>query len=125
MSERVNPSYLKVVAKAFRVIETLSQVKAGMPLSELARRVKQLRATVFRIVFTLKQLGYVEQDPRREAYGLPPQIGWQTRKDVLGTLKATARPCHCGREFDSIRFARRFQPRGSINFRNSKEGDGQ
>jgi IclR family transcriptional regulator, KDG regulon repressor len=92
MPERVNPSYLKVVAKTFRVIETLSQVKTGMPLSELARRVKQPKATVFRIVFTLKQLGYVEQDPRSEAYRLSQQLGWQTRNDARGTLIATARP---------------------------------
>jgi DNA-binding IclR family transcriptional regulator len=92
MSERINPSYLKVVAKTFRVIETLADVKAAMPLSELARRVKHPKATVFRIVFTLKQLGYVEQDPRSEAYRLSPELGWQTKNDVRGTLKATARP---------------------------------
>jgi DNA-binding IclR family transcriptional regulator len=92
MPERINPSYLKVVAKTFRVIETLSEVKAAMHLSELARRVKQPKATVFRIVFTLKQLGYIEQDPSSETYRLSSQLGWQTRNDIRGTLKATARP---------------------------------
>ena len=41
MTERGNPSYLKVVAKTFRVIETLSHAKSGVPLSELARHVEQ------------------------------------------------------------------------------------
>lgn len=92
MPERINPSYLKVVAKTFRVIETLSQLEKGIALSELARRVNQPKATVFRIVFTLKQLGYVEQDPRSEAYSLSHQLGWQTRNGVHGKLKAAARP---------------------------------
>ncbi len=92
MSERVNPSYLKVVAKTFRVVETLSHEKSGLPLSELARRVKQPKATVFRILFTLKQLGYAEQDPHSEAYRLSEQLGWQTRNKVREILKAVARP---------------------------------
>lgn len=92
MSEGANPSYLKVVAKTFRVIEALSQAKTGLPLSELGRRVKQPKATVFRILFTLKQLGYVEQDASSETYRLSPQRGWQTQNEVRETLKAIARP---------------------------------
>ena len=30
MAEQFNPSYLKVVAKTFRVIETLSQAESGV-----------------------------------------------------------------------------------------------
>lgn len=92
MAEQVNPSYLKVVAKTFRVIETLSQAKSGMPLSELARRVEQPKATVFRILFTLKQLGYIEQDRSSETYKLSPERNWQTQNEVRETLKAIARP---------------------------------
>src|SRR5215472_2690481 len=92
MAEQVNPSYLKVVAKTFRVIKTLSQAKSGIPLSELARRVEQPKATVFRILFTLKQLGYIEQDPSSETYKLSPERNWQTQNEVRETLKAIARP---------------------------------
>jgi DNA-binding IclR family transcriptional regulator len=92
MTERVNPSYLKVVAKTFRVIETLSHAKSGFPLSELARQVEQPKATVFRILFTLKQLGYVEQDPTSETYKLSRQGYWQTQNELRGTLKSIARP---------------------------------
>jgi DNA-binding IclR family transcriptional regulator len=92
MAEQVNPSYLKVVAKTFRVIETLSQAESGVPLSELARRVEQPKATVFRILFTLKQLGYVEQDPSNETYKLSPERNWQMQNEVRETLKAIARP---------------------------------
>src|SRR5215831_6894930 len=92
MTEQLNPSYLKVVAKTFRVIETLSQAKSGLPLSELARHVKQPKATVFRILFTLKQLGYVEQDSSDETYKLSPQRNWQTQNELRETLKAIARP---------------------------------
>jgi IclR family acetate operon transcriptional repressor len=92
MTERGNPSYLKVVAKTFRVIETLSHAKSGVPLSELARHVEQPKATVFRILFTLKQLGYVEQDPTSETYKLSPQRNWQTQNELRETFKAIARP---------------------------------
>jgi DNA-binding IclR family transcriptional regulator len=92
MNEQVNSSYLKVVAKTFRVIEALSHAKSGVPLSELARHLEQPKATVFRILFTLKQLGYVEQDPLTETYKLSPQRNWQTQNEVRETLKAIARP---------------------------------
>jgi DNA-binding IclR family transcriptional regulator len=92
MTERANPSYLKVVAKTFRVIETLSHAKAGVPLSELARHVEQPKATVFRILFTLKQLGYVEQDPNSETYKLSHQRNWQLQNELRETLKSIARP---------------------------------
>lgn len=88
----MNPNYLKVVGKTFRVIETLSQTQSGLPLSELARHVKQPKATVFRILFTLKQLGYVEQDPRSEIYKLSHQLRWRTGNQARETLKAIARP---------------------------------
>jgi DNA-binding IclR family transcriptional regulator len=89
---RANPSYLKVVAKTFRVIKTLSQVKSGLPLSALAREVQQPKTTVFRILFTLKQLGYVEQDPRSEIYKLTHLLDWSTGNPVRETLKSIARP---------------------------------
>jgi len=91
VTERVNPSYLKVVAKTFQVIETLSQARSGLPLSELARRVNQPKATVFRILLTLKQLGYAQQDSSTQSYKLSPQRNWQTQNGVRETLTAIAR----------------------------------
>ena len=54
---------LKVVAKTFRVIEVVAQHSDGIQLGELARKCEKApKATVFRILHTLKALGYVQQD---------------------------------------------------------------
>jgi len=51
---------LKVVAKTFQVLEVLAQVPDGAGVTVLARKIKQPKATVFRILGTLWQLGYAE-----------------------------------------------------------------
>lgn len=87
-----DPGYLKVVAKTFRVIEALAQAEGCVQLSELARSVKQPKATVFRILYTLKELGYVQQDTDTQTYKLSNHAGWLARREVKEALKRVARP---------------------------------
>lgn len=87
-----NPNYLKVVGKTFRVVEAMAHAQSRVRLSDLSRQLKQPKATVFRILYTLGELGYVRQDSRTEAYGLTDRIGWFSRNEMKETLKGAARP---------------------------------
>ena len=92
MSEPRNSSYLKVVAKTFRVVELMRQGNSSARLSDLSRTLKQPKATVFRILYTLSQLGYVCQDPATDAYILTDRFSRFTWNEAEATLKSAARP---------------------------------
>lgn len=86
-------NFLKVVAKTFRVIEVIAQHPDGIQLGELSRKCSgQPKATIFRILYTLKKLGYVEQKENSGAYRLSSEIGFLGRGDSRETLKRAARP---------------------------------
>ena len=88
-----DPNILKVVAKTFRVIEVVAQHSDGVQLGELARQCgKAPKATVFRILHTLKALGYVEQDRASGAYRLTHELAWLGRSETRDILKRAARP---------------------------------
>src|ERR1700750_1771281 len=72
-------NFLKVVEKVFRVIETLAPVEHGMRVSDRARELKQPKATVYRILFTLQKLGYVRQEADNSAYVSTAHAGWLIR----------------------------------------------
>jgi DNA-binding IclR family transcriptional regulator len=89
---RDNPSFLKVVGKTFAVIEALVDTKAGVGVSELSRKLRWPKATVFRILYTLQELGYVRKDPLTETYHLTDQMEALTGGRVKVALKRVARP---------------------------------
>jgi IclR family acetate operon transcriptional repressor len=92
MTKPRDVNYLKVVAKTFALIERMTQIRAGMRLSDLSRMLKQPKASVFRILYTLSQLGYVRQDPGSGLYQLTEKVGWFAPDDFRETLKGAARP---------------------------------
>jgi IclR family acetate operon transcriptional repressor len=86
-------NFLKVVAKTFRAIEVTAQNPEGIQLSELCRKCgNQPKATIFRILHTLKELGYVEQDSKSGAYRLTHQLECLGRSESRETLKRVVRP---------------------------------
>jgi len=87
-----DPNYLKVVAKTFRIVEEMMRDSSGISLSELSRRNGQPKSTVFRILYTLKKLDWVQQDPGSEAYRLTNKIRGVDRDESMKTLKRLARP---------------------------------
>jgi IclR family KDG regulon transcriptional repressor len=91
VAESKNPSYLKVVAKTFRLVETMRQGSSSVRLSDLSRTLKQPKATVFRILYTLNELGYVRQDPATEAYLLTERFSRFMWDETDGALKGAAR----------------------------------
>jgi IclR family acetate operon transcriptional repressor len=92
MAKRDNPSFLKVVGKAFEVLEATAQAKDGSRISDLARTLGQPKATVYRIFYTLQELGYVEKDAT-DVYRLTARIKGGFTHDVgREVLSRVARP---------------------------------
>ena len=54
-------NYIELVEKTLRVLESLDDCGAGISLGALAARVGLVKSSVFRILFTLNKLGYVEK----------------------------------------------------------------
>lgn len=62
-------SKIKVVAKTFEVLETLNR-KNKLSLKEITEIVAFPKPTVFRLLYTLQTLGYVEQENGTQSYKL-------------------------------------------------------
>ena len=62
----------RAVSRAFEVLETLAAQPRGLRLHDLSCSVGLHKSTVFRLVRTLVQLGYVQQAGERDRYALSP-----------------------------------------------------
>ena len=62
----------RAVSRAFEVLEALSTEPRGLRLHDLSRAVGLHKSTVFRLVRTLVELGYVQQASQRDLYALSP-----------------------------------------------------
>jgi DNA-binding IclR family transcriptional regulator len=58
------------IDKALEICEILSGQPRGIPLSDLARALRQPPSTVHRLLGVLKRRGYVRQDDETQRYGL-------------------------------------------------------
>jgi IclR family transcriptional regulator, KDG regulon repressor len=74
----------------------MSRTEDGVHVSELARTLQLPKATVFRILFTLQELGYARKDPMSRAYLPVRGAGWVNHDEGRETLRRVARP-HMGR----------------------------
>jgi DNA-binding IclR family transcriptional regulator len=61
---------IAVVEKAFRVLEAMSAAGAPMTLMDITKQTALPKPTVFRILRTLIELGFVDQDQLRRRYDL-------------------------------------------------------
>jgi DNA-binding IclR family transcriptional regulator len=62
--------YIALVGKVVRVIETLRDAPDGLHLQELAARTGYVKSSIHRILLSLRQHGYVQQDDAGGAYRL-------------------------------------------------------
>ena len=92
MASKEDPNFLKVVGKAFHVLEATAGAKDGERISDLARRLHQPKATIFRIFFTLQKLGYVKKDAATDVYHLTDRIRGLTPDIGREVLCRVARP---------------------------------
>ena len=61
---------IQVISRAFVVIECLSEFPVGLGVTEIATRIQLNKSTVFRILNTLVDLGYIEKNTQNERYRL-------------------------------------------------------
>jgi DNA-binding IclR family transcriptional regulator len=57
-------NHIELIEKAMRILEVLSKEEAPLDLKDLTARVGLVKSSVFRILYTLRELGYVEQRGR-------------------------------------------------------------
>ena len=86
-------NYIELVEKTLRVLESLGESEAGITLGELATRVALVKSSVFRILFTLNKLGYVEKVGTDGVYASTHRLLALSRKTVRRpSLVTLARP---------------------------------
>lgn len=61
---------IQVISRAFAVIECLSEFPIGLGVTEIATRIQLNKSTVFRILNTLMELGYIEKNDQNDRYKL-------------------------------------------------------
>src|ERR1035437_5974005 len=86
-------NYIERVEKTLRVLERLSESEDGITLGELAARVGLVKSSLFRILFTLNKLGYVEKVGTAGIYESAHRLLALARKPVgFLSLISIARP---------------------------------
>lgn len=86
-------NHIDLVINTLNVLESLAASDSGKPLKDIASDTGLLKSSAFRILFTLKEAGYVEQTDQNGSYGLTLKTAGLSKKNVerLG-LVAVARP---------------------------------
>lgn len=83
---------IAVIRKVFHVLETMSDVGRPASLKDLSDLSALPKATLHRILQTLADLGYVEQEHARSRYGLTLQLFRLGRGDSYDDIKQRALP---------------------------------
>jgi DNA-binding IclR family transcriptional regulator len=89
---RGTSNFLRALESAFRVLEIMARSENGVHVSEVARTLQLPKATVFRILFTLQEIGYARKDPASRAYVTVRGAGWVNHDEGRETLRRVARP---------------------------------
>lgn len=76
---------LHTLVKGLVVLETLEGAEDGLTLTELARRLEESQTVVFRLLKTLEEGGYVQQDPPSKRYRLGLRV-WEMGAKVVGRM---------------------------------------
>ena len=60
--------YIEALGRGLRILEAFSEQSPSLSLTEIASTVGLDKSTVFRSVYTLESLGYLERDPETKRY---------------------------------------------------------
>lgn len=88
---RGTSNFLRALESAFRVLEIMGRTAGGVRVSDLARRLQLPKATVFRILFTLEEIGYARKDPITRAYVSVRGAAWINHDEDRETLRRVSR----------------------------------
>jgi IclR family transcriptional regulator, KDG regulon repressor len=69
-----NATQIKSVVRTLTMIEALSAYRGGATITALAAELSLPKSSVFRMLNTLLEFGYVRQDPTTERYALGPRF---------------------------------------------------
>ncbi len=84
-----------VIVRAFRVLEELA-LEPALSLKELTQRTAIPKPTVYRLLRTLQDIGYVTEDGRRGSYAIGNRVMQVFRRDPGLELKRLAQPLLSG-----------------------------
>lgn len=90
MSPRNAGYELQTLSNAVTLLETLAAAEEPLGISELERKLGLSRPTTYRLLYTLKQRGLVQQDPETSKYSLGLklwELGWAA-VERMGLRKA-------------------------------------
>src|SRR6185312_1010602 len=65
---------IAVLDKTFTILEVMARTRRTLSLAELAEECRAPKPTVFRILKSLRDLGYVEQADKGGEYGLSERL---------------------------------------------------
>jgi DNA-binding IclR family transcriptional regulator len=84
---------LHTLVKGLKVLETLEGAETGLSLTEIAHRLRESQTVVFRLLRTLAERGYVQQDAATKRYTLGLRL-WELGTRAAGRtgLVEAARP---------------------------------
>ncbi len=86
-------NYIEVVEKAMRVFEVLANGEGSKSLGTISAESGLVKSTAFRILFTLRELGYVERNANTGFYALNLKVlGLARGAKAKATLTRVARP---------------------------------
>jgi len=86
MRRKRNPMSIAVLDKTFSLLEVLARLGRAAPLADLSRESRLPKPTVYRILRSLRDLGYVVQADRGGAYSLSERLqslGGRGRDELL------------------------------------------
>ena len=69
-----NATQIKSVVRTLTMVEALSNYRGGATITALAAELSLPKSSVFRMLNTLLEFGYVRQDPTTERYALGPRF---------------------------------------------------
>jgi DNA-binding IclR family transcriptional regulator len=75
-------NHIDLTVKTMSVLESLVESPEGASLKDVAARVSLIKSSVFRILFTLKELGYVEQVSESGRYRLTFKTAGLVRRSI-------------------------------------------
>ena len=90
-------SYLQTVGRALEILELIGRFP-GLTLSELARRTGMNTTVIYRLLFTLSTVGFLQQEPGGKRY----YLGDKTLLDTLiPASEAYAKALEAGKDFSA------------------------
>jgi DNA-binding IclR family transcriptional regulator len=85
-------NHIELIEKSMRILEVLAKEEVPLDLKDLTARVDMVKSSVFRILYTLRELGYVEQRGRGSYCLTAKMFALASRSAIRHSLIEVAHP---------------------------------